>query len=56
MSTKIKLPDFSDYITIRVHKSVFYGGICALGGALMVLAIQSAANAPPPPGYRPVQV
>ena len=37
-----------DYVTIRVRKSYLYGSVCAVAGALVVLALQSAFNQRPP--------
>jgi len=45
-----------EYITIRIHKSYFYGAVCAIGGAMVVLACQSAFSKPPAhqiPTYQP---
>jgi len=36
--------DGSDVITLRINKSHFYGALCAIGGALMVLAVQKATT------------
>ena len=38
-----------EYVTIRVRKSYLYGAVCAVAGALVVLALQSAFNQKPPP-------